>query len=92
MPDGKTSLISNSPPVRPIRRVEINEFSAADVYFWRHLWQRYGNQPFPRGYLDIGRLNRLFGQQILPVDAAYNETSRETQLRCVPYIEPVRTG
>lgn len=40
----------------------------ADIYLWRHLSERYHDQPLPRGYLDAGRLNQLFGWQILPAE------------------------
>ena len=91
MPDGMTSLLSNSRPITPMRRKEVDQFLEADIYLWRHLWERYHDQPFPRGYLDAGRLNRLFRRQILPVDTPYNDRSQATRLRCIPY-EPVLTG
>src|SRR5438045_3545148 len=85
MADGTTRLLSNSRPLTPMRRKEVDRLLDPDIYVWRHLWERYRDQPFPRGYLDAGRLNRLFGRQILSVETPYNGRSRATRLRCIPF-------
>lgn len=85
MPDGKTSLLSNTHPLTLAHRKEIDGLNEIDIYLWRHLWERYQDRPFPRGYLDAGRLNRLLGRQILPLQGHYDDRSQATLLRCMPF-------
>jgi hypothetical protein len=42
----------------------------------------YGRRPFRRGNLDAGRLNRLFGREIVPVyPQIFDPVSFEAELR-----------
>ncbi len=40
----------------------------ADIGFMSALWAHFGNEPFERGNLDAGRLNWLFGREVLPAN------------------------
>jgi hypothetical protein len=84
----KTNLLTLSPsslssPTRLEAR-QTAKLTAGDEFLWRHLYDRYGTDPFPRGYIDAGRLNRLLGDQIQPVEPL-DPTSLDTLLRCLPY-------
>ena len=64
----------------------------ADRWFLANLLALYGRQKFPRGNLDAGRLNRLFGRELVPVETdLFDATSGETELRiefseCLAYL------
>jgi hypothetical protein len=54
----------------------------ADRWFLATLLALYGADSFKRGNLDAGRVNRLFGREIVPADAAsFNVTSAGAELR-----------
>lgn len=44
----------------------------ADSAFMAALWAHFADQPFERGNLDAGRLNWLFGREVLPVDDPFD--------------------
>jgi hypothetical protein len=53
-----------------------------DRWFLATLLATYGGSPFPRGNLDAGRINRLFGREIVPAYVHdFNVTSLDSQLR-----------
>jgi hypothetical protein len=54
----------------------------ADRWFLATLLALYGRDNFKRGNLDAGRLNRLFGREIVPADAAsFSTTCADAELR-----------
>jgi hypothetical protein len=53
----------------------------ADRWFLATLRALYGKAPFLRGNLDAGRLNRLYGREIVPAqDAGFDAESLEAEL------------
>ena len=52
----------------------------ADAGFVRALWEQFGDQPFQRGNLDAGRLNWLFGREVLPAEDPFDPESYESLL------------
>lgn len=52
----------------------------ADAGFVRALWDHFGDQPFERGNLDAGRLNWLFGREVLPAEDPFDSESYEALL------------
>ena len=52
----------------------------ADTAFLAALWQHFGTEPFERGNLDAGRLNWLFGREVLPYDDPFDPESYESLL------------
>lgn len=53
---------------------------SADAAFVRALWEHFGDQPFPRGNLDAGRLSWLFGREVLPADDPFDPESYDARL------------
>ena len=53
----------------------------ADAAFLQALWQYFGDQPFERGNLDAGRLNWLFGREVVPAEDPFDPESYEALLR-----------
>ena len=53
----------------------------ADAGFMAALWGYFGDQPFERGNLDAGRLNWLFGREVIPAEEPFDPTSYEAMLR-----------
>jgi hypothetical protein len=54
----------------------------ADRWFLASLIALYGRRPFRRGNLDAGRLNRLFGREIVPAqEQSFDPTSFNAELR-----------
>lgn len=47
----------------------------ADLAFVRALYDHFGDQPFERGNLDAGRLNWLFGREVLPAEDPFDSES-----------------
>ena len=54
---------------------------AADSAFMSALWQYFGEEPFERGNLDAGRLNLLFGREVVPAESPFDPTSYQALLR-----------
>lgn len=53
----------------------------ADAGFLAALWAQFGEAPFVRGNLDAGRLNWLFGREVVPAEEPFDPTSYEAMLR-----------
>jgi len=52
----------------------------ADVGFMRALIEQFGDAPFERGNLDAGRLNWLFGREVLPATDPFDPESYDALL------------
>ncbi len=52
-----------------------------DAAFLHALWHHFGDEPFERGNLDAGRLNLLFGREVIPAEQPFDPTSYEALLR-----------
>jgi hypothetical protein len=52
-----------------------------DAAFLHALWHHFGAEPFERGNLDAGRLNLLFGREVVPAEDNFDPTSYEALLR-----------
>jgi hypothetical protein len=52
-----------------------------DAAFLHALWHHFGSEPFERGNLDAGRLNLLFGREVVPAEDNFDPTSYEALLR-----------
>ena len=48
------------------------------------LWDYFGDAPFARGNLDAGRLNWLFGREVLPAEDPFDAESYDAMLRIDP--------
>ena len=44
----------------------------ADSAFMACLWDYFGEDPFPRGNLDAGRLSWLFGREVIPAEDTFD--------------------
>lgn len=53
----------------------------ADEGFLSALWQHFGDQPFPRGNLDAGRLSWLLGREVVPAEDPFDPASYDALLR-----------
>jgi hypothetical protein len=53
----------------------------ADAAFLAAVWERFGEEPFPRGNLDAGRLGWLLGREIVPAEDPFDAASYEALLR-----------
>ncbi|MDQ2088319.1 hypothetical protein [Marimonas arenosa] len=53
----------------------------ADEAFLAALWAYFGESPFERGNLDAGRLNWLFGREVIPAEDPFDPESYEALLR-----------
>ncbi len=53
----------------------------ADSAFLGALWEHFGAEPFERGNLDAGRLNWLFGREVVPAEDPFDPESYEALLR-----------
>ena len=52
----------------------------ADAGFMTALWEQFGDEPFERGNLDAGRLNWLFGREVIPAEDPFDPASYEALL------------
>ncbi|MEX0350500.1 MAG: hypothetical protein AB3N15_13840 [Paracoccaceae bacterium] len=52
----------------------------ADSGFMAALWEQFGDAPFERGNLDAGRLNWLFGREVIPAEDPFDPESYEALL------------
>ena len=53
----------------------------ADAAFMAALWAQFGEAPFVRGNLDAGRLSWLFGREVVPAEAPFDDSSYDALLR-----------
>lgn len=53
----------------------------ADAGFMAALWDHFGEEPFQRGNLDAGRLNWLFGREVVPAEEPFDPESYDALLR-----------
>ncbi len=53
----------------------------ADAAFLGALLEAFGAEPFERGNLDAGRLNWLFGREVVPAEDDFDPASYEALLR-----------
>ncbi len=53
----------------------------ADEGFMWALWEHFGEEPFPRGNLDAGRLSWLFGREVVPAEEPFDPESYDSLLR-----------
>lgn len=53
----------------------------ADEAFLSALWEYFGEEAFERGNLDAGRLNWLFGREVVPAEEPFDAKSYEALLR-----------
>ena len=53
----------------------------ADAAFLAALLEAFGDEPFPRGNLDAGRLNWLLGREVVPAEAPFDPASYDAMLR-----------
>ena len=53
----------------------------ADAVFIACLWDVFGDQPFERGNLDAGRLNWLFGREVVSAEDPFDASSYEAMLK-----------
>ena len=56
----------------------------ADAVFLQALWDHFGDAPFERGNLDAGRLNWLFGREVVPAEDPFDPASYAALLRVDP--------
>jgi hypothetical protein len=52
-----------------------------DAAFLHALWHYFGAEPFERGNLDAGRLNYLFGREVVPSGDGFDPLSYEALLQ-----------
>lgn len=53
----------------------------ADAGFLVALLEHFGEEPFPRGNLDAGRISWLFGREVLPAEDPFDPESYDALLR-----------
>ena len=53
----------------------------ADEVFLTCLFEHFGTEPFERGNLDAGRLNWLFGREVVPAEDPFDPASYEALLK-----------
>jgi len=53
----------------------------ADYAFMEALWAQFGEHPFERGNLDAGRLNWLFGREVVAALDTFDNTDYEALLQ-----------
>ena len=53
----------------------------ADEGFLRALVEHFGEEPFVRGNLDAGRLNWLFGREVVPAEDPFDPESYDALLK-----------
>lgn len=59
---------------------------AADAAFMAALWAYFGEAPFERGNLDAGRLNWLFGREVIPASDPFDPADYEALLQIDPVV------
>lgn len=78
VPGTTVNLLAQEPGT--LRETPREQWLPGDEYLLNHLKARYGHKPFSRGLIDVGRLNRLLGREILFVTLPDSMTSPETKL------------
>ena len=53
----------------------------ADSGFMTALWDYFGEEPFERGNLDAGRLNWLFGREVIPAEDPFDPQSYDSLMK-----------
>jgi hypothetical protein len=53
----------------------------ADELFLTAIWQYFGEEPFERGNLDAGRINWLFGREIVAGEDPFDNANYEAMLK-----------
>lgn len=53
----------------------------ADELFLRAIWTYFGVEPFERGNLDAGRINWLFGREIIAGEDPFDNANYEAMLK-----------
>jgi hypothetical protein len=53
----------------------------ADSAFMACLWDYFGEEPFPRGNLDAGRLSWLFGREVIPAEDPFDPADYDAMLK-----------
>ena len=53
----------------------------ADSAFMACLWDYFGDEPFPRGNLDAGRISWLFGREVVAAEDPFDPESYDAMLR-----------
>ena len=56
----------------------------ADAAFVAALWDHFGEEPFPRGNLDAGRLSWLIGREVVSASEPFDPASYASPLRLDP--------
>lgn len=64
IPGTRTKVLSFAKKPTALFEKPRSTLTEADLYLLKELRERYGAQPFRRGNLDAGRLNRLLGREI----------------------------
>ncbi|WP_069299322.1 hypothetical protein [Neptunicoccus sediminis] len=70
-------------PIKARERYADRRFAdrRADEAFLEALWEFFGEEPFERGNLDAGRLNWLFGREVVAAEDPFDPESYEALLR-----------
>jgi len=53
----------------------------ADATFMAALWAHFDAEPFERGNLDAGRINWVFGREVIPATDPFDPTDYEAMLK-----------
>lgn len=53
----------------------------ADEFFFKALWDTFGEEPFERGNLDAGRLSWFFGREVVPATDPFDASDYEAMLK-----------
>ncbi len=53
----------------------------ADLGFMAALWECFGTESFERGNLDAGRISWLFGREVIPAEADFDNQSYDALLK-----------
>ncbi|MGB5865719.1 MAG: hypothetical protein WBG95_15640 [Sulfitobacter sp.] len=75
-PKGATALAARAR--RPDRRAPDRR---ADEAFFKALWDHFGDQPFERGNLDVGRLSWLFEREVVAATDPFDPANYEAMLK-----------
>lgn len=70
-------------PLKPRERFadRSNVDTSIDQAFLAALYEHFGEEPFMRGNLDAGRLNWLFGREVVPGEDPFDPESYEALLK-----------
>lgn len=75
--------LNGATPLKPLQRLARPNTieQKVDAAFLHALWHHFGAEPFERGNLDAGRLNLLFGREVVPAESPFDPTSYQALLR-----------